>query len=118
MGLLVPNSHCSESAWWMQVDARLHGFSARWSCVLPYPLPSWELCYSLALPFDGVGLGDVFGEGGVLRGNVLSPAFCIIPLLPFFFSLPSFFPFFSFFFFWKLGIYLCRWSLGCKGRPC
>ena len=70
MGLPVPNSHFSKSAWWTQVDARPCDFAAHWSCVLPYLLPSWELCYSLALPFYGVELGKVFGEGGMLKGNL------------------------------------------------
>ena len=70
MGLPVPDGHYLESAWWMQVDARLCSFAACWSCVLPYLLPSWELCYSLALPFGGVGLGNMLGEGGALGGDV------------------------------------------------
>ena len=54
----------------MQIDVWPGGFAACWSCVFPYLLPSWELCYSLALPFDGVGLGKGFGEGGVLNGDL------------------------------------------------
>ena len=29
--------------------------------------PIWGLCYSLVLPIDGTGLGNVFGGGGMLQ---------------------------------------------------
>ena len=49
-----------------------------------------EFCCSIVLPFDGVGSGNTFGGGGVFRGNALSLACYVMPILAsfLFFRLP------------------------------
>ena len=53
-----------------------------WSCVVPLSSKLLELCCSLVLPFDGVGLRNTFGGGDML--NVLSLVSYVIPLPPLF----------------------------------
>ena len=37
--------------------------------------PLWELCCSLVPPIDGTRPGNIFGGGGVFRGNIFKSRF-------------------------------------------
>ena len=52
--------------------------------------PLWELCCSLVLPIDGTGLGNIFGGGGALRGNIFKSRFLHYSFPPLFSPSPSF----------------------------
>ena len=59
--------------------------------VLGRHTPLWELCCSLVLPIDGTGPGNIFGGGGMLRGDIFKSCF-LHYTCPLFFSSSTSFP--------------------------
>ena len=52
--------------------------------------PLWELCCSLVLLIDGIGLGNIFGGGGMLIENIFKSRFLHYTCPLFFSSYASF----------------------------
>ena len=64
-----------------------------WELCFSLVSPLWGFCCSLVLPIKGTRLGNVFGGGwggNASEGNLISPAFSIIPVLPSFLPIPLF----------------------------